>query len=374
MSLSSKQKLERLYKKSLGLTDTNNSYSGETFDNYNESIYSRESIYKAQIYSDSDLIPITAPTGMTNGSIVGVIQYFEDLVLLPIVGSTTAFYHSALTYTIPFNYDPNGSYKHIVKDTNGNVINSDYLVDCDASVLNFYGELPKYIPVSISFYKYVGTFGQVGGGSSVTGGTSYTFTNGLLKSGKNVNVGGILDNSNANLTISNISIEYTSDLSSSYNDRSLVDKGFILSNSSVTINSNSNIGEILYVSNDTSGSINTTIFSGNSNLIYDGSGLTINSNLNISNTTINTGNANNVGLEVVGNSTKEYDIKNRILAFGATNLNNIISSTDGFNWEYSTNSNSIFTTQSNSSTYGNGVYVAGGQGTNTLAYSNDGIV
>lgn len=167
---------------------------------YNNSI---QPVYKDQIYSDSDLIPSIAPSGMINGEIRGVIQYYKDLSLDFVVGSSTAFYNHLIKDTIPFNQDPNGSYSYILKDSLGNEIPmNDWLLDVNTGIINFYNNLPENLPLSISFYKYVGRFGFV----SVTGSTNDNIQIDANDTGLLFSSGGTISSTNRVLTVSGLTL------------------------------------------------------------------------------------------------------------------------------------------------------------------------
>ena len=161
----------------------------------------RSSIFNTQIWSQSGLIPTTAPDGGTtttsgtddngdtlDGSSVGktisvgsvnLLKKYIKLQLQEVPGSNgTAFYYpdsannnaSLLKYTIPFDFDPiNGSYeyklyKHGSSNTIINFGEGEWVLDTDTGILTFYqisgiSGVSSSQPPKISFYKYIGTFG-----------------------------------------------------------------------------------------------------------------------------------------------------------------------------------------------------------------------
>ena len=79
-----------LFKKSSG--------KGSTDDNrqfFEEPYNGRSSVFKDQVWTESDLIPVTAPT-LVADAISGVVQYKEDLVLSAVPGASGAFQHNDL--------------------------------------------------------------------------------------------------------------------------------------------------------------------------------------------------------------------------------------------------------------------------------------
>lgn len=168
---------------------------------FEEPYHGRSSILKDQIWTESDSIPNVAPI-IAPDTISGVIQYKEDLLLTEVLGTDgKAFYSIDLKDAIPFNYDDNGSYNYIVKDNLNNVIpysSGNWLVDGDAGLLTFYGEAPINLPLTITFYKYVGTKGVfTGGGGPGPGGSVLSIVDKGLN--PNVTVG---DDADTGLTIS----------------------------------------------------------------------------------------------------------------------------------------------------------------------------
>jgi hypothetical protein len=157
MALTATQQALLLFKKLMGKGSTN-----LTFDFFNEPKNGRPAVYKDQFWSQSDLIPTTAP-----GATAGVVQKFTDQALTAVAGTTNAFSHANLIDAIPFNFGDGTSYNYTVKDSLGNPIAfgvGDWIVDPDTGTLTFYGSVPSNMPPTISFYKYVGTKGASNGG------------------------------------------------------------------------------------------------------------------------------------------------------------------------------------------------------------------
>jgi hypothetical protein len=161
MALTASQIASRLFKKSVG--------AGETLVSkqfFQEAYLGRDLVYSNQIWSQSDLIPTTAPV-LSHGATQGVVRYFEKQALIHAPGSNSLSYYSPnLVDSIPFNYS-NGSYNYKLYKSDGNTLiafgEGDWLVDNTAGLLTFYGTLPSGVslsfPPKITFYKYVGTKG-----------------------------------------------------------------------------------------------------------------------------------------------------------------------------------------------------------------------
>lgn len=152
-----------LFKQAMGKSSTR-----DIREFFEEPFNGRSFVLTDQIWTQSGLIPSTAPTLAADG-ISGIIQYKEDLVLTVVPGTTNSFYHSDLKDCIPFNFDVAGSYNYFVKDNLGTHIPfglGDWIVDTTLGVLTFYGDVPSNMPPSISFYKYIGTKGDLASGAT----------------------------------------------------------------------------------------------------------------------------------------------------------------------------------------------------------------
>lgn len=178
MALTSAQIASRLFKKSLGAGETL-----VTLDFFSENVLGRDLVFTTQIWSQSDLIPTTAPS-LAPGASVGVIQYFQKELLSHVPGSTNLSYYSAnLIDSIPFNFG-DGTYNYALYKNDGTTViafgDGDWLVDNTAGLLTFYGALPSGVssalPPKISFYKYVGSkgFGLDSGVGTIQGITAGT--------------------------------------------------------------------------------------------------------------------------------------------------------------------------------------------------------
>lgn len=119
---------------------------------------------------DAEAIPSIAPTltdqstwsvTAANGVVQQILKYFIAEPLTPVIGSANAFYSSNLRDSIPFNYDPAGSYLYVLKDATHTALAfglNNWVVDNQAGVLTFYDGVPAGItlPLTIAFYKYIG--------------------------------------------------------------------------------------------------------------------------------------------------------------------------------------------------------------------------
>ena len=194
MALTTDQRSSNLFKKLMGVaeTDTSRAFFEEPFK------------YESPEWTEKDLIPTTAPV-LANNATLGVVQYFEDMPMTAVPGTTDAFYLEELKNAIPFNFG-DGSYNYTLKNNSGSQIffgQGDWVVDNISGVIVFYSGNPGDMPPMITFYKYVGLMGF---GSGTSGGTvayTTTFTNADL-------VGGMLvvdHNLNAMNNITDISIK-----------------------------------------------------------------------------------------------------------------------------------------------------------------------
>ena len=168
MALSSSQIASKLFKKSLGAGET--IISRQFFE---EPRLGRDLILSDQVWSQSGLIPTTAPT-LAPGASAGVVQYFQFETLTHVSGSDNLSYFSSnLIDSIPFNFG-DGTYNYQIYKNDGITTiafgEGDWLVDNTAGLLTFYGTLPSGVnstsPPKITFYKYVGSKG-VGSGSGI---------------------------------------------------------------------------------------------------------------------------------------------------------------------------------------------------------------
>ena len=119
---------------------------------------------------DAQSIPAVAPAlanqgiysiPATGGGVQNILQYYASVVLQAVSGSTSAFYNLNLRDSIPYNYDPVGSYLYTLKDATGTPLAfglNNWVVDNQAGVLTFFDGVPSGItlPLTISFYKYIG--------------------------------------------------------------------------------------------------------------------------------------------------------------------------------------------------------------------------
>lgn len=166
MSLNTVTISKILFKKLYGKSSTSD--AREFFE---EPFNGKTPIFLDQIWTQSNLIPNSVPPSLINhDDIDGVVQYKKDVVLVPVTGTTNAFYSSELIDAIPFNTG-DGSYNYTVKSNTNQIIPfglGDWLVDGSAGVLTFYGSVPANMPPKITFYKYIGTKGNVLTGATIT--------------------------------------------------------------------------------------------------------------------------------------------------------------------------------------------------------------
>jgi hypothetical protein len=185
MAFTSSQISSRLFKKSLGKGETTTSYE------FNQEEYDgREIVLSSQIWSESGLIPSTAPVLAPSAS-SGVVQYYEKVLLTSVIGiGGKSFYSPLLKNSIPFNFDSSGSYNVSLWKNNGvdQIFfgQGDWLVDTSAGLVTFYGTPPsgvtELLPPRITFYKYIGAIGVTasGGSGTVYAGTGLTATGATL--------------------------------------------------------------------------------------------------------------------------------------------------------------------------------------------------
>lgn len=196
MAASALQLSQTLFKSFLGYADTGVDNSDNLKEWYQDRfITARPIVFGTQVWSDTDKIPITAPT-LANGEISGVVQYFGNVPLEPTsealaselsLKSKNSFHLEDLKDSIPLNFgDGSYLYKIYFQDPGnpGQPLQDggvdvelafgvkDWFLDNASGVLQFYGGLPTGIsranPPLISFYKYVGAKGGGGGGASIT--------------------------------------------------------------------------------------------------------------------------------------------------------------------------------------------------------------
>jgi len=155
-------------------------------------------VMSAQILSQA--IPSTAPTSLTkddsftNGERYTNTEYpyivkYSRLKLASIkpgfsyryIGTDLANPSNTnlMSCAIPSNYDPTGTYEFAIYDYNGSVISSSdpthpWVYDIDAGYLTFFHTVgwtePSQLP-TITFWRYEGTFGLSGAGSTGTTGS-----------------------------------------------------------------------------------------------------------------------------------------------------------------------------------------------------------
>ncbi len=133
---------------------------------FEEGINARSFVAQDQIWAESHLIPLVAPTLSS-----GVVDAVTDLELEPVPGASGAFAHPDLKDVIPFNWGDGLSYNYTIKDATGKIIPfgmNDWFLDTEVGVLTFFGGAPADMPPKISCWKYVGRKG--GGGVQTVNG------------------------------------------------------------------------------------------------------------------------------------------------------------------------------------------------------------
>lgn len=235
--MNSENKLNYVFKKLLNKPNTliHGKYFQEPSSLDNTNINSNVSIF-AQNNLYRDTIPTTLPSTLEsatvdntfntlNGSTIGKTEQnvtkYEKLLMSYVNGSeikdtsnniiNIAFFLKELQNSIPFTFDPSGSYKTKIfrYDTILQVYielylnEGEWIVDHDSGILTFYDSMNLNLPSNqhisktnppyISFYKYTGKFGLY----------PLTFTdNSLVTIHSNVNINNNL-NINDNITIQN---------------------------------------------------------------------------------------------------------------------------------------------------------------------------
>ena len=165
-----------LFKKSLGKSFTSTAEQtaiGQNSFFFSEPFDGRPAIHShTQIWTDSSLIPLTAPQMNNDGDVLGVVEYIKNYQLQKVDGTTSAFYGERLKDVIPFNFG-DGSYNYELKDASNSPIpfgTQDWVLDPDVGVLVFSESLGSlsYLsanPPKITCYKYIGKKGVSADGS-----------------------------------------------------------------------------------------------------------------------------------------------------------------------------------------------------------------
>lgn len=215
MALTSSQISSKLFKKALG--------AGETIVNrqfFEEPKLGRDLVLSSQLWSQSDLIPTTAPS-LSPGASAGVVQYFQLDPISHVSGSLNLSYFSSnLIDSIPFNYG-DGTYNYQLFKNDGVTQiafgDGDWIIDNTAGLLTFYGTLPSGVssalPPKVSFYKYVGTkgFGVGSGVGTILGVTAGSGLTGGGTAGYITIDVNLKENSGLTFSSDDITIELNSD-------------------------------------------------------------------------------------------------------------------------------------------------------------------
>jgi hypothetical protein len=169
MALTSDQIANILFKKIV----TGKSTTSTTKEFFEEGASGRPFVDLSQIWTQSNKIPHTA------APVTGIVEFVQDLQLVNVAGTTSAFTHTNLKNVIPFNYGDGSSYMYQVKTSaNANIIfgSNGMVLDTETGTLTFFDGLPSGVtagtPPKISFYKYIGNTaadsGLATGGSTVS--------------------------------------------------------------------------------------------------------------------------------------------------------------------------------------------------------------
>jgi len=134
--------------------------------------YFEEDPLDNRVWTQKSLIPNTAPT-LLDGETSGVVKRHVGLTLLPVPGSSNAYYHEYLSNAISFKYGDRISYDWQLTYSNDTPIPKGqfrWLKSPNSRILYFYGGAPaSNMPPKISFYEYVGTkddFAGTGGSTN----------------------------------------------------------------------------------------------------------------------------------------------------------------------------------------------------------------
>lgn len=155
MALTDAQKSSFLFKQAQGVAETSTAR-----DFFEEGKLGRPLVFGDQIWSESALIPTTAPT-LTDGQESGVVRKYVDRTMTAVAGVTNSFFLAELIDSIPFNFG-DGSYNYVIKKSDNSAIAfglGDWIVNNAAGTLTFYGTTPSPMPPKITFYKYIGQKG-----------------------------------------------------------------------------------------------------------------------------------------------------------------------------------------------------------------------
>src|SRR5271166_2147233 len=117
MALTTEQIANLLFKKVI----TGKGSTNDARQFFSEPFNGRSAVFTSQIWSQTDLIPNTAPV-LANEGISGVVQYFQNLTLTAVAGTTNSFQHANLVNAIPFNFGDGVSYNYALKDSTGATI------------------------------------------------------------------------------------------------------------------------------------------------------------------------------------------------------------------------------------------------------------
>lgn len=159
------------FKKTKRVANTDNNR-----DHYEETLSSHNVVIPTDIWTEYTLIPAIAPKNVNalvlgdNGTVTQAVTAYFQNTMVAVSGTPYAYSLAALAHSIPYNWDPAGSYQPILYDNAGtNVIPFDmYDLDWAAGVVTFNTlPAPPALPNNllalgapkISFYAYTGATG-----------------------------------------------------------------------------------------------------------------------------------------------------------------------------------------------------------------------
>ena len=369
------KKVDLLWKKFF-----NSSATDTTIPFFEEPYFNLKTVFGSSVMSGT--IPTTSPLGpprTSNAGVSGNLELVKDAITIPVPGSPNSFYLSSLKFSIPFNYDSNGSYLyHLTKAGGGDIYfgEGDWVVDNDHGTITFFGQLPNGVsivqPPKISFYRYIGPFGAVADHSALSNllvddHTQYALLGG--RSGGQTLIGGLTtgnltlkSNNNGNGSIILGQSEYNE-----LNDRISIGKLNPTSKLDVLINGNEPGLIIKEGVGQTSNTFTILDINNNEKLKWNNN-LTITSNaVDAINVTVN---GTGISTQAVNAISISNNVTNSIGVRGATSGTNNTNNY-GFYSDLTgsaTNAYGLYSTLNGTVTNAYGIYSSNPTGTITTAY------
>jgi hypothetical protein len=163
MAITQQQIAERLLKKSQGVAETN--YPLGVRGIGEEAIPTYNLVVPDNIWAEGNLIPTIPPT-LANGGEIGVVKYYDKLLLSVTDGGTNVSFKSpelvdAISSRFGFGYN----FKIFNNAGTVQIFKGDWLVDSESGTLIFYNpgaaeaSVNAANPPRITFYKYIGKKG-----------------------------------------------------------------------------------------------------------------------------------------------------------------------------------------------------------------------